>query len=334
MPTKNVAKIILVVVILVFLTAISTLACVLTQPKYLANTALFFLNKGSSGLVFKEITIEKVHWYAWDRVSLTQLRIQCQIKGVSYLVSTEVVETRYFKEGPDGSWFVRIKGLDVVSDQLKLLHADAQIKTRFESLRYLNSQITLSASVIDWNRYIIRDIVAQMDYQKGFLVLINGQGNLYGGSMLFRGAAIDHKDLSYYLNIQLKGIDSAIIAEGRPVFEQLTAVVDGDMNMKNLRNQGLLVEAHLAAPAGGSMKASLLRYLAQYVPQRKQVEDLIRKDADVTLSKAQARIISITPEKISSEIILNTSSLNLNLDVKFDINVEGGISGLMGYLHQ
>ena len=82
------------------------------------------------------------------------------------------------------------------------------------------------------------------------------------------------------------------------------------------------------------MKASLLRYLAQYVPQRRQIEDLIRQDEYVSLDKAQAKITSVSREKLSSDILLNSSSLNLNMEVKFDINVEGGLDHLLEYMRQ
>jgi hypothetical protein len=129
-------------------------------------------------------------------------------------------------------------------------------------------------------------------------------------------------------------ISSSLLAQVNPSFAQLTAVVNGNAKIQDLEGTGLLFQADLKAPAGGTMKASLLRYLAQYVPQRRQVEDLIRKDANVQLNKAQMMIKSLDAERISAEVILNSSSLNLNMDVKFDINIEGGIDSYLTYIHQ
>ena len=96
------------------------------------------------------------------------------------------------------------------------------------------------------------------------------------------------------------------------------AGVKGFVNLK----QGWLVEADLEAHGGGHMKASLLQYLAQYMPQRQQIEDLINQGKDVDLTQAHFKVISLSNDKLSSQVLLKSAPLNLDMNVTFDINIK------------
>ena len=60
MPPKIVTKIILLF-LFIFLLLSSAVVFVVSQPKLLADTALYFLKKNASGVVFKEVVIKAVH---------------------------------------------------------------------------------------------------------------------------------------------------------------------------------------------------------------------------------------------------------------------------------
>lgn len=81
------------------------------------------------------------------------------------------------------------------------------------------------------------------------------------------------------------------------------------------------------------MKASLLMFLAQYVPQRQQIEGLIERNELIPLEKAEIIVTSLSSEKISSQVSLKISSINLNMNIKFDFNIEGGLENLLEYVH-
>jgi hypothetical protein len=334
MFAKIAAKII-VSIVLILLVLSATLLFALNQPRFITDTSLYFLKKSSSNIIFKEITIDKVHWFSWQGVHLQNVRIKCKIKGVSYFFSTGEMTidhlTALINKTPMN---VEIKSLALVSDRLNVSDIHLQGQIYFKMFHYDYLQGALAASQINWGQYLFEGFKGNFNDQNRRFSFSDAQAKVYGGSIEAKGWFKYSNRLSYNVNVQFINVNSALIAQVNPNFEQVTALINGTIIIKDYKKKGFLIESDLHAPLGGSMKASLLRYLAKYVPQRQQVEDLIQKDADVTLSKIQAKVTSIDKEKIISEVILNSSSLNLNMDVKFDIHVEGGIKALFEYVHQ
>ena len=75
MPSKNSKKIIFFIIFFVLISFI-TFCFVVTQPKYLAQAALSFFKKNSSDVTFKEITIEQVQWFSWNKLRIRNARIK------------------------------------------------------------------------------------------------------------------------------------------------------------------------------------------------------------------------------------------------------------------
>ena len=328
--------IVLSILALLLISAAATSYYLLNQPKWVADTALFFLKKSSpSNLVFKEITIESLRWDHWQNLSLENIRIKCKVNGESYFISAGQVRLEHLSALLSAEpLLVDVSHMVLVADSLNVSDLQLQAKIYLKSLRYDHADASFYAARVESNQYVLDDLRADVADHHGELTVTRLIGRCYGGALAVQGKVGYLKPQSYRLDIQLKEISSSLLAQANPNFGQLNAVVNGDVKIQDDKGRGLMLQADLKAPSGGSMKASLLRYLAQYVPQRKQVEDLIRQDANVQLNKAQMTILSVDPEKISSEVILNSSSLNLNMDVKFDINIEGGIDGFLAYIHQ
>jgi hypothetical protein len=331
MPAKVGSKIILGI-LFVFLIAGVVLTLALQQPRFAANTALYLLKKSHSNIVYKEITVEKIHWFSWDKVDLENVRIKCKINGESYYFSTgKVVIDNVKALVGNAPLLLHINNLAVISDQLNISDIEIQSKIYFEMFHYQRLEVIALMSRLEWNQYLFENVKGLFKDNGHQLNFTDIQAHFYGGNIHLDGWMSYVKEISYHMDIQLNDVNSFLLAKVNPNFGQLTAVIEGTVKLENSKLQGMMIQAALQAPAGGSMKASLLKYLAQYVPQRQQVEDLISKDAQVDLTKIQANVLSLDREKISSEVILNSSSLNLNMDVKFDINIEGGIAGLLEY---
>jgi hypothetical protein len=328
---KNAKKIIRLTILLCFL-----LGCLvvwaLGQPKLIADSLLSVLKKHPSAVVFKEINIDSIYWRSWQQVELRNVRIKCKIKGESYLLSSGTIQVEHLKGLFDGKpLLVYIKNLAVVSDKLNFSDVMMENKFYFQKLRYKRSETSFDMVRAEWNEYVVENVKGNLKDQANLFELSQVEASLYGGEARLTGWASYANTLSYEVDIKLKAVHSTLLAKANPSFAQMTAIVDGRIKLEDPHGQGLMIQADVGSPQGGSMKASLLRYLVQYVPQRKQVEQLIAKDADVDLSKMQFKMVSVGPETISAEVVLNSSSLNLNMDVKFDINMDGGIAGLLEY---
>lgn len=333
MSSKTSSRII-VSVIIVFLALAGSFVWCLNQPRLISSVTLFFLKKSNSSIVFKEFSIEKIRWFSWERGKIENLRMKCKIQGRTYFFTTGNIDFDHFWSFIfNGPISASVRNLAVISDSLNISDIQAENKVYFESFRYKRLESSFTATQLEWERYLIENLEVDFNHQHNRTQFNQIQGHFYGGAFQLQGWLEILKGLNYNFNIQLHGVHSELMVEANPAFQQLTASINGEIQVKN-EGQGLQIQSHLEAPGGGSIKASLLRYLAHYVPQRQQVEDLIQKNADVPLNKLLGIVTSLDRERIASEVILNSSSLNLNMDVKFNIHIDGGIDGLLEYIHQ
>jgi hypothetical protein len=311
-----------------------TVVVLIQQPKAVADISLYFLKRHPSNVVIKDLKIEKIHWSSWNNVLLENVRLKCKIKGQSYFFSTGNLHIddvkALFSKGPI---LLDLHHLVVVSDRLNVSDIEAQGKIFFHLFHYERLEAFIKTPRLEWGHYLIEDLQGRLKDEETHLEFSEVNGRLYSGSMKLQGNLDYTSKASYDFDIHLDHVNSTLMTEANSAFQQVSAIINGEVKIKQTKGV-LSIQSNLDAPLGGSMKASLLRYLARYVPQRQQVEDLIQKDADVSLTKLHGRITSLSKDKLESEVILNSSSLNLNMDVKFSINVEGGIDRLFEYAHQ
>ena len=141
------------------------------------------------------------------------------------------------------------------------------------------------------------------------------------------------KETAYKLEAHLEHVNTALLAPINPAFSQLMVITNGDLIFNNSPKAGPSLRISLQSPTGGFMKASLLQFLAKYVPQKQQIEELIKNNQEIAVNTAQVEINSISEDKITSNIKLFSSSVNLDMNVKFDINIDGGIWSVFEYIN-
>lgn len=334
MAAKNRRKIIIAAAVAAVMIGAAVLvpAYLLNQPRLVAWAVLSVLKQRVHQVVFKEITIESLRWQDFDRLDLNNVRVKFKLNGDSYFVSAGGVHLEGLSTFPfKGRMTADVKSMALVSDRLNCSDISFLSGLYFKGLTYQRMETAFVVSKAEWDQYALKDLKGGIDEKSGRFELIYAQADAYQGRLELSGSFEFSKGMVYDMDLRLKGLHTALLAQANPSFAQLTAVVDGAVKVSE-QGRGILIAADLTSQGEGSMKASLLRYLVQYVPQRRQVEELIARDADIGLSRAEAKINSVTPDRISSEIILNSSSLNLNMNVKFDINMDGGIGRLFEQL--
>ncbi len=332
MPSKGSKIIIGFFILIVFLTV--GVFFLLNQPKFLAKTALYFLKKSSSNIFYKELTLEKVQWRTWNKPTLEDLKVKCRINQATYVLSAGHVDINHLNGLIDGNPIdINIQAVAISNNVLNVSDMQVQMKAYFDSFHYQHLETIIKSPKVVWNRYVLKNIQANLVDNGKQINLNHIQARFYEGTVELHGIVNYSKDSFYNTDIRLIHVNSILMSEANEVFSQLTAVVDGLIKLDSNEKQGLSFSANIQAPLGGYMKASLLMFLAQYVPQRVQIEDLIRHNARVALDNAEAQITSVGRDNLSSDVSLNSSSLNLKMKVKFDIHVEGGLEHLLEYIH-
>lgn len=97
------------------------------------------------------------------------------------------------------------------------------------------------------------------------------------------------------------------------------------------------LNGHFDAPQGAQIPAAFLHPILSYIPastQRDILEDLISAGTDVFFDHADVRLKSARSDSLNLLIKMDSKTLNLDLAVTIDLNVEGGLKGLIERLPQ
>lgn len=307
---------------------------VFNQPRCVEPLIKFVVNRYSSTVKVQQVHIDQLQWSFFRSLFISNLHIDCTLKNETYKLKV----TDFSLKGFNGLLLKKpihlsIKDLDVDSKVITIWGAnlDGDLSTNYFSYELLTAFVLIPK--LKWKNYVVNNLKGDINDIKGRISFANLQGKFYSGEVILNGWYQYEKPLSYHVQSRLTGVDTALLSEINPAFEQLTAVISGDIQFEDADTKGISIQANLNAPLGGFMKASLLQFLARYIPQRQQIEDLVKHNQQIALNKAQIKIMSLSPEKISSNIKLLSTSINLDMNVKFDINIEGGLNNLLEYVN-
>lgn len=97
------------------------------------------------------------------------------------------------------------------------------------------------------------------------------------------------------------------------------------------------LNGHFDAPRGAQIPAALLQPILAYIPastQRDILKELIAAGLDVLFDHADVRLKSAQSDSLNLLVKMDSKTLNLDLAVTIDFNVEGGLKGLIERLPQ
>lgn len=319
--------------IILILTAVAIFCFLLTQANFVAWALKDILNRSSS-LKVQSLTLTKINWVSAFDLNLKDLQLTIEFNNSLHQVSIPNLKIQHL----DGVYtqtpvLISTQGISIVSEQIHVSNMDVSSNLLFSDFDYKISTNIFKVDVINYGPYKLTALKGIILDNKNLINLKILEGQFYGGHLSSVGWLKYKNSFLFDIKTHMDLIDSMLLSEVNQSFSQFSAKVNGDVRFFNLNNNGLSVEGNLYAPQGGAMKASLLRFMAQYIPQKDQINDLVKKDQRVLFDKARLIINMISAQKLSSQVNLSSSSLNLNMNVKFDINVEDGFQYLLNLAH-
>ena len=149
-------------------------------------------------------------------------------------------------------------------------------------------------------------------------------------------AKVRFKDEIYFLSAAQVRLDhlSFLRIDGikTDLSGEVNGTVQGDIHLDTQGDRVKDLKARFYMLPQGTIKAELLQYLAQYLPQRQEIEALVRDHADIPLDTAVVAITSVSDRKFLYNINLYAPKLNLKMNVDIDMNMDGNIKDLLGRL--
>ncbi len=305
----------------------------LSSPQWWGKFLVTSLNKSKGDIHVREILIDSVRLdIGKGSIHFKGVKTKFKVKQASYFISTGdlIVDGVYGLLSPSSNIPFQAKHNALVSDQLNVSDMNIQgvvVLAKRQVERYEGEVI---AKTLEFNKVFVSDLKSKVsgDLTKvkfSELAVALYQGHLK--SEILIGFA-DVSSLS--INANYEGIDVAqLVAINPALFSQMKGLVDGqvqvtaqDGKIKAFRGRGI-------APHGGMVKAALIKFLLQYMPQKEQIEMLIAGNDDIPLNQAKIETVSFNDEKFASQIKLFSSQLNMDINLTLDINLEGGLVALL-----
>jgi len=200
-------------------------------------------------------------------------------------------------------------------------------------------QITGEAKIsqVRWGTYELDNAKTKITFQDDTVTLKEIFAYLYGGEMQGTISLDNQPGFPYLVDIALKDVDLKKLEDTQNNFwSQMKGRVDGHCSIKGKLDEIESWEGNLDIVEGGQMKAAWLSFILSQLPpnsvQRKDLEQLIKADGDFPFEKFLVNAKSITDEKMTSEVKIESKRFNLNLDYTIDTNIEGGLGNLLSHL--
>ncbi|OGX07044.1 MAG: hypothetical protein A2Z88_03050 [Omnitrophica WOR_2 bacterium GWA2_47_8] len=156
---------------------------------------------------------------------------------------------------------------------------------------------------------------------------------LYGGTIAAEIVLAYSKDFPYSINLKAKEIGMLELEEiNQAVFSNMKGKADADLHIVGTAGGITNVSGSVWSPKNAQIKAVLLKPLLDYIPQstqKKELDLLIKEQGNIPLETAVLKIENYEDEKLATRVDLKSEKFNLDIGVKLDLNIEGGMKNLM-----
>jgi len=139
----------------------------------------------------------------------------------------------------------------------------------------------------------------------------------------------------FEINLQLEGLNAAMLEHiYPPVLSNVKGKLSGNMFLHGLQGGIENIECDFNMNQGSELNAVLLAALMAYIPDQVKTDKLIKaiKGQELfSVDKGQIRVYNENDQTLSSNILLQSKEMNLDVNVTVDFNIEGGIRNLLKY---
>lgn len=191
----------------------------------------------------------------------------------------------------------------------------------------------LKAASVDFAPYRLEEISTLLEGDERQINFKNVFVRCYGGNIRGEISFDNPSMLKYRAHFQLSGID---LKEMRTISDQAFSLVegklDGEITESGAGNKVDNFTADLNVREGGKLKAYLLTWIIDYIPQsvqRKDLEKLIKTESYIPIDKAVIQIKSLGEYQLTTATNLKSNKLNLDLNLTEDINFDTPLGNLI-----
>lgn len=330
---------------LIFLTALAGLTVVTVYPTlnshwFYENLGVKIINHYSKNFSIHSLKSQDQHYSFPGRVVFKGMVAVVKVNGQEVTLKADKVNLYHvFRLSSfEGNLDIQIKQLSVQTDSIASQSPElyANINYGKKGLSALNG--FFDRTTVQFAKQELSNITSKISGDARRMIFDNFQGIFCEGEVKGKIVLDYAPAVAYSMNLDIQKLQTKRLSRlNSQIFDQIDGEISGHLILAgNLQNITSL-ESDFQMSEGSTMKAALLGFIANYLPQsqeRKALEVLIKTQGVVPLEKATVTIKNEGKEKLSSTIVLQSRKLNLDLNVALDMDVEGGLQSALNHFKE
>mgnify|MGYP001574202715 CR=1 FL=1 len=235
------------------------------------------------------------------------------------------------------------KGLDLIIEEAQLVVLPFRVGGLALHLQFivgedkaLHTNGEMKASSLSLGSALYQNGTGPESMMEEISGLVTGRGNQfqlkslsatgYGGRWQGDISVDDLSRLSYNVDLKYQDVDvQKVRSLNAQFFSKANGKMSGTIRMAGGKEGLKTFVVGLRIHPGGTIKASLLKLIVGYFPQsiqKKDLEDLIKKDGDIPVDKAAFELENKGSRGLTTRLDLESKRLNLDLNLDMDIHTD------------
>ena len=223
--------------------------------------------------------------------------------------------------------FLALKGIHarirINKHSLSVSNVNVELHMAWKPFKLGNVSGRVQASEAVFDKYTLTHVQVPLSWHDAHWSSGSWSADFAEGALKGEMSIVPSKDKAYYrVNVSAVRIHTQSLAVANPgVFGQITAELNGRASFEGEGQKITTAHGQFSAVPGGVMKAKILSYIAQYVPQHKALAELISQNADVPLDQGDIGFDAASGQQWRTHVKVLSKAVNLDINVDMDINV-------------
>lgn len=318
--------------ILFFVAIIAGAAYILLNSRTVSQYAVpRLLNKQIPDFIVSDFKIEE-QMFRWPgKLSFEGVSFSLTDGRNFYAVSVPkiVIEGEPLFWHPRKNIAVKVERMKIENPELKVKGVTLAVDAYFDFFQLEALKGNAFIESLGFKEYELSQIYIPVIAYKGQFKSEPLRANFFDSKILGKIILDYANDMSYIMEMNVEDLDLRQLEGSYPILpENVKGRFTGDLLAKGHQGKMDSLRVDFTAPDGGEMKAALLNQLIQYIPaeaRTKEFDLAVKSNGDIFFERMAGQLFSLTKERMTMKIDLESRRLNLKPRITIDFNVEGGL---------
>jgi len=286
------------------------------------------------------IQIAKQKFYFPGQINFQNIQIILKDKADFYTLQVQ----NFFCDGLDSLWransklSMEIKEGKVESKNIHISTVEGNGHLSLNRGKILTIWGEVKSKGNRFRNYEAQEFFSPIEGDDQKLIFKNFSAQAYGARFKGEISMEYQPSFPYSIQLEFEGLNIhqlKVFNEMLPT--QIEGILDGTMVLTGKGNNLETIHVDTRIVEGGKIRASLLGFITQYIPQsreRQHLQELLQDDAKIFVEEASVQIKSLNKNKLTGLMKIASEELNVDLNFPITINLDGKISSLLKYVDQ